>query len=123
MTKLLNLLSERLIALMLALAFAVTALFPFVAWADRPGERNIGALGNKPGARTGDPLDTNDAGGDDSDDNVQGNSVISSPGDTWKHILRSRRIVLVPQYTGTTVVFKIILLPDPDRSAEDSDAK
>jgi len=124
MNKPLNLLSERLAALLLALAFAVTALFPFVAWAEGLGERNVERIGSKPGARTGDPLDTNDTGGDDDDDNVQGaDSIFSSPDDTWRRILPSSRVVFVPQYNGTILLFKVILISDAVPIVEDRDAK
>ena len=124
MNKPLNLLSERVVALMSALAFAVTALFPFVAWAEPPSAVNIGRMGNKPGARTGDPLDTNDTGGDDTNDNAQGtNSYDPARDDTWRRILPSSRVVFVPQYNGTTLLFKVIFISDTGRIVEDSDAK
>ena len=124
MNKPLNLLSERVVALMSALAFAVTALFPFVAWAEPPSAVNIGRMGNKPGARTGDPLDTNDTGGDAADDNVQDTSSYDSArDDTWRRILPSSRVVFVPQYNGTTLLFKVIFISDTGRIVEHRDAK
>lgn len=123
MYKLLNILSERLAALLMALAFAITALIPLNAWAERPGEMDRDGGGGKPGARVGDPLDTNDADGDADDDVQDNHSIGSSRDDIWFQILASQRIVFVPQYNGTTLTFKVILLSDAIQVVEDSDAK
>ena len=123
MNKLLNILSERASALLLAIVFAVAALFPLTAWAERPGERND-PRGNKPGGSTGDPLDTNDSGGDDGDGDIQSNhGVGSASDDSWFRILGSPRIVFLPQYDGTILNFKVFILSDAAHVVEDSDAK
>ena len=64
--------------------------------------------------RVGDPLDTNDAGGDDdSDDQIQDTAGKADSGSRiFDRILSSSQVLLVPQYNGNTITFKLIILSD-----------
>lgn len=123
MSKMIEDLMGHLAALALSVVFAVAALFPLSALAEQPFAMDTGHRGG--GSRTGDPLDTNDADddGDSGDDPQDNNSHIGSRDDWGSLILRSSRVLLVPQYNGAILTFKIIVLPDASVSVERRDAK
>jgi len=118
MNRLFETIWRRFTILGLALALTAVSLLPMRALAD--GERQLD-VGHR-GGREGDPLDTNDAGNNPADDDIQDTAGKSGRtifgGDFW-----SARILLVPQYNGATITFKVIFLSDEAQSVEWQDAK
>jgi len=101
---------QRVAALGLLVAVALVAFLPVSALADGELELDVGH-GHGSG-REGDPLDTNDAGGNpDPGDDVQDTTGSSSRSllgiDFW-----STRVLIVPQYNGTTITFQVIILSE-----------
>lgn len=120
MLSLLNLLWSRTSILAVSLVLTALALAPVRTLADDEMALDVG---HRRGGGEGDPLDTNDNPiGDDPTDNPHdtagksGRSIFG--GDFW-----SARILLVPEYNGVGVTFKVIFISDASQYLEAWDAK
>ena len=121
MEKLLNLLKERMTALLLPLVILAGAILPTMATA---GDEMALDTGRRGGGE-GDPLDTNDAGGgDDPTDEVHNSTTTIGTGfDLLGHMMRSGRIMVVPHYNGSIFTLEFIILSDSGHSAWGRNAK
>ena len=124
MNKLLNMVMDRLTDLALPLAMLAAALMPTVAllpaaaWAEDTMQRDLGRLvGSRTavGGGEGDPLDTND-----NDDESDPDQDVFSSSSIWDgyggvdlgRISPSTRFIIVPQYSGKTLSFEVIIMDD-----------
>lgn len=98
----------RLLTLILPAAMLATVLPPVAVLAD---DEMAMDTGHRSG-REGDPLDTNDAGGDGDGDVHDTDGLRSGSTSLIDLVLRSTRVLLVPQYNGATITFKLIFLSD-----------
>ncbi len=110
MEKLIEYLTERMASLVLSFALLSAAFFPCLAQADGEFMLDRGDLDRI----EGDPLDGNEpdsdpTGGDDIHDT---SGALDSERDFFNLILQSTRVLLVPQYNGSTLTFKIIFLAE-----------
>lgn len=121
MEKLITLLKEHIAALVLPLVILVGAILPTMATA---GDELALDRGRRGGGE-GDPLDTNDAGGgDDPSDEVQDSTATIGTGfDLLDQLMRSGRIMIVPQYNGSVFTLKFIVMSDSGHSAWGRNAK
>ncbi len=109
MESILKYLTERRAAIVLPMVLLAAGLFPHTVLAD--GEMGLDTRG-RGGGREGDPLDGNEpdgdpTGGDDIHDTAGkfgfGDGLISQ-------IMRSTNVLLVPQFNGSVLTFKVIHL-------------
>ena len=104
-------LTERMAVLVLPAVLLAAALFPFTAVAD--GELALDT-GGRGGGLEGDPLDGNEpdgdpAGGDDIHDTA---GTFDSGNDFLIRIMRSTNVLIVPQYNGSILTFRVIFLSE-----------
>ncbi len=107
MKKLLSILSGRLMSLLFPAAVIVSFLAPTSALAIK--EISLGGGGD--GGVEGDPLDTNDygssgGGGDDTHDQT-GTAPVKFP---FVFELERIQILLIPEFVGGTLIFKIMFI-------------
>ncbi|MCB1181884.1 hypothetical protein KDM41_00470 [bacterium] len=71
--------------------------------------------------RTGDPLDTNDAGGGDSDDDIHENAA----GGSWlapsflDKLLHAGPVLIVPVQDGSSITFRFYIMSDASHRLEE----
>lgn len=112
MNKLLSNWSGRLVSLLVPVFLIGSFLMPSDAWAMKEFRegRDRGGSGGE-----GDPLDTNDCGGgggggSDIHDNT-GDSSIDNP---LTFGFSAYRLILVPEFVGGKIVFRILMISDTD---------
>jgi len=107
MEKLINGLKKWMAVLVLPCAAILAAFFPGTVRADDP----LAMPWDRDERRTGDPLDTNDVGDNDSnDDDFQQDFGTSSSGKFVDLMIRSTNVLFVPQYNGSILTFRFIIL-------------
>jgi hypothetical protein len=109
----------RLLTLMLPASMLAAVLPPVTVLAD--DEMAVDA--NHRSGREGDPLDTNDAGGGGDGDVHDTDGARGGSASLIDQVLRSTRVLLVPQYNGATVTFKLIFLSEAAAPVEAGHAK
>lgn len=110
MEKLIDVLKSRLVAFILPISLLVATLFPVLAAAD--GELALDT-GHGGGGREGDPLDTNDAGGDGSSgDDIQDTAKFDGASSLLGRIVGSSRVLVIPQFSGNFISLRIMVLAD-----------
>ncbi len=121
MEKFIELLKDRMALLVLPAAIFATAIFPAAALADEECALDVG----RGRGGEGDPLDTNDIGGDDDPDDAvhEYNSILGSGSGLLERMLRSSRIIVVPQYNGSILSIQFIILSDSGESTWGRNAK
>ncbi len=110
MEKLIEYLTKRMASLVLPFALLSAAFFPCLAQAEGELMLDRGGLDRQ----EGDPLDGNEPDGDPTggDDIHDTTGTLDSRRGFFSLILRSTRVLLVPQYNGSTLTFKIIFLAE-----------
>lgn len=110
MKTLLSIWSGRLLSLLFPAALVVSFLAPVNASAIK----DLGVAGDGHGGGEGDPLDTNDygssGGGGGSGTDVHSDSAAGGLLDLWGLDLGSTRVLLIPQFIGGTLIFKIMVV-------------
>jgi hypothetical protein len=107
----------RLLALFLPLVLMFALLLPGQALAKKLV--GVEGGGNGGGGSEGDPLDSNDYGGDGSDDEYeQSGAGDASSGWLFLPIL-DLKILLVPEYEGGTLNFRVIVIQEEASSLEE----
>ncbi len=110
MEKFLESLWQRVTVIGFTVAFLAIALLPMRVLAEGEFQLDVG----HGGGREGDPLDTNDAGGDDGTRDDIEDTAGSSRYDLFGGDIWSSDILLVPQFDGTGLItFRIIFLSAP----------
>ncbi len=117
MANLIKYLKERTAFLLLPAVLLAAGIFPSLAAAD--GELALDT-GRRGGGLEGDPLDGNEpdgdpTSGDDVDDTV---GKFSSNEDFLSRLMRSTNVLLVPQYNGSILTFRVIFLAESSEVVE-----
>ncbi|MCK9995529.1 MAG: hypothetical protein KAH56_04525 [Candidatus Krumholzibacteria bacterium] len=117
MKNLLSILSGRLMSLVFPAAVIVSFLAPTNALAVK--EISLGGGGT--GGTEGDPLDTNDYGssGGDGGDDVHDQTGTAPTGFPFVFEFNRIQVLLVPQYVGGTLTFKIMFIDSSELSPVD----
>ncbi len=111
MDNLIKKLTERVAVMLLPAMLLAAGIFPSTAAAD--GELALDTGGRGRGLE-GDPLDGNEPDGDPTsgDDIHDTTGKFGSGDDFLSRIMRSTNVLLVPQYNGSILTFKVIFLSE-----------
>lgn len=117
MENLIKYLKERTAVLLLPAVLLAAGIFPSAAVAD--GELALDTGGRR-GGHEGDPLDGNEPDGDPaSGDDVHDTAgLLGSKDDFLSRLMRSTNVLLVPQYNGSILTFRVIFLADSGEVVE-----
>jgi|GEM_PF-4764027 len=110
MLKTLSIWSGRLLTLVFPAAMVACLFSPSKALAAK--EIALGRDGG--GSSEGDPLDTNDCGGGGSGSDIRDDAGFGGSWDSLVFQFENKQVLLVPEFQGGTLIFRIILVDKTD---------
>ena len=111
MKKMLSNWSGRLVSLLVPVFLIGSFLVPSNAWAIKEFREGRDRSG---GGGEGDPLDTNDCGGGGGGSDIHDNTSESSIYNPLTFGFSAYRLILVPEFVGGKIVFRILMISDTD---------